>query len=301
MSGETTKPIVTLPTPKSPPRIAVIGDIMIDEDIHCTSNRACQEGPWPVLLRHRSESRMGGAGNVAEMLFALGAQCLLCGLVGEEDWKTLPAQGQTRGFCRAPGWTTKKTRFFVDGKLTGPRLDEDMQQQTCLQELVVYIHVLELLNPDAIIVSDHGKGVVTHRVMQILADKKCPIFIDPVKSTPVIGKFGCWVGGSNEFPEALHEPQTLITKHGAGGLTWMDKSSRWLGQMASHCKKEVDPLGAGDQLISALAYARCLGADWPDAITWANIAAGMQCERPGCIPLTVEEINGRAKEALKAA
>jgi sugar/nucleoside kinase (ribokinase family) len=65
------------------------------------------------------------------------------------------------------------------------------------------------------------------------------------------------------------------------------------GHLDSQCQNLVDPLGAGDQFIAALAYQRCLGNPWVKAIEWANVAAGLQCEHRGCKPLTVDEIEVR--------
>jgi sugar/nucleoside kinase (ribokinase family) len=67
--------------------------------------------------------------------------------------------------------------------------------------------------------------------------------------------------------------------------------------LPSYCRQLVDPLGAGDQFIAALAYQRCLRTDWPEAIAWANLAAGRQCELPGCVPLSVIDIESALQDA----
>src|SRR6478736_5640248 len=73
------------PFERRQPRIAVVGDIMIDVDLHCACTRLSQDGPWPVMKIERTEYRLGGAGNVARMVSALGASTLLLGLVGRDD------------------------------------------------------------------------------------------------------------------------------------------------------------------------------------------------------------------------
>lgn len=278
------------------PNIAVVGDIMIDVDVHCAARRLSQDGPWPVLNVERVTRRMGGAGNVREMLLALGSRALLFGIVGEEDFETIPATGSTGGWVAKPGLTTTKTRYWVDGRLTGPRVDVDNPHRINTSAVINHWRdVLSGWNPDAIIVADHGKGVINDdRIMEMLSNFYVPIFVDPIASTPLPRHVAAICGGVHELGQtAWKSSQCLITKRGADGLTWKTHAAN--GTLPAECRNLVDPLGAGDQFIAALAYQRCLGTDWPQAIEWANTAAGIQCERPGCVPIIADEIMERVK------
>jgi 2-dehydro-3-deoxygluconokinase len=88
----------------------------------------------------------------------------------------------------------------------------------------------------------------------------------------------------------------VITKRGADGLHWREGERE--GTLFSTCRNLVDPLGAGDQFIAGLTYQRCLGRDWPQAIGWANTAAGLQCEHAGCQPVSVAEVEQRLETKL---
>lgn len=252
------------------PRIAIVGDLMVDVDLHCTCERICQEGPWPVMKIMMEERRPGGASNVAQMCSALGCETLLLGLNVSE-----------------------KRRVIVDGKLTGPRIDSDSNQVTNAKQIFNWACSLNTFQPEVIIVADHGKGAITDEVMEFLAKLNIPLFVDPVKTTPFAQ--GCWAGGSHELSdEAYGSAEVLIEKRGPHGLAYRIPPEHGTpakaGVFASAAESVSDTLGAGDQFISVLAWMRCLGFAWSESIETANIAAGMQCGRRGCVPVTRQEI-----------
>src|ERR1700693_1341716 len=65
--------------------VLCIGDLMLDEFVYGEVSRISPEAPAPVIAVPRSESNIGGAGNVARNIAALGARCIFAGLVGEDE------------------------------------------------------------------------------------------------------------------------------------------------------------------------------------------------------------------------
>jgi D-beta-D-heptose 7-phosphate kinase/D-beta-D-heptose 1-phosphate adenosyltransferase len=55
-------------------------------------------------------------------------------------------------------------------------------------------------------------------------------------------------------------------------------------------REVYDVTGAGDTVISAFALAACSGANWLEAATIANFAAGVVVRKLGAVTLTVEEL-----------
>ena len=274
------------------PRIAVIGDIMIDVEHHCTVNRLAPEGPFPVFKVHHTKRRLGGAGNVAAMLSTLGADVLLCGQARRSDVIALSAvYGLNISWAgEEANETTRKERFVVDGRYAGVRIDHDVPvYRANAYQLAAQIRQYSV---SAVIVSDHGKGTITLELMQLLAQlDRIPVYVDSVRSTPMVDGM-ILVCGEHETPTAQHKPRGGIMKYGPGGLThWMTGECSVAGAMPSVCKSVVDPLGAGDQLIAMLAYQRAIGVGWPDAVEIANRAAGLQCERMGCVPVKLEDLS----------
>ena len=65
--------------------ILCIGDLMLDDFVYGDVTRISPEAPTPVLVVRHSEIQIGGAGNVARNIAALGAQCILVSLIGNDD------------------------------------------------------------------------------------------------------------------------------------------------------------------------------------------------------------------------
>src|SRR3954464_12828228 len=65
--------------------VLCIGDLMLDEFVYGEISRISPEAPAPVIAVQRSEINVGGAGNVARNIVALGARCIFVGLAGEDD------------------------------------------------------------------------------------------------------------------------------------------------------------------------------------------------------------------------
>src|SRR3981189_1812740 len=65
--------------------VLCIGDLMLDEFVYGEVSRISPEAPAPVIAVQRSETNIGGAGNVARNIASLGARCIFVGLIGEDD------------------------------------------------------------------------------------------------------------------------------------------------------------------------------------------------------------------------
>src|SRR6059058_3521691 len=65
--------------------VLCVGDLMLDEFVYGEVSRISPEAPAPVIEVQRSETNIGGAGNVARNIAALGARCIFVGLIGEDE------------------------------------------------------------------------------------------------------------------------------------------------------------------------------------------------------------------------
>ena len=99
--------------------VLCVGDLMLDDFVYGEVTRISPEAPTPVLAVARSEVEIGGAGNVARNIAALGAHCVFVGLIGKDDAATTLAQafGRLKGaitphlVTEAGRHTTRKVRF----------------------------------------------------------------------------------------------------------------------------------------------------------------------------------------------
>ena len=102
--------------------VLCVGDLMLDDFVYGEVTRISPEAPTPVLAVARSEVEIGGAGNVARNIAALGAHCLFVGLIGKDEaGRTLTdAFAKLKGsvvphLVVEPGrHTTRKVRFVSE-------------------------------------------------------------------------------------------------------------------------------------------------------------------------------------------
>src|SRR6201999_838766 len=65
--------------------VLCVGDLMLDEFVYGEVSRVSPEAPAPVIAVQRSETDIGGAGNVARHIPSLGARCIFVGLIGDDE------------------------------------------------------------------------------------------------------------------------------------------------------------------------------------------------------------------------
>ena len=94
-------------------RVLVVGDLLLDEDRLGEADRISPEAPVPVVRVHDERVALGGAGNVARGLVALGASCRLVAIRGEDAEGARAAEG--RGFAKRRAWEA------CEGPLGGSR------------------------------------------------------------------------------------------------------------------------------------------------------------------------------------
>jgi D-beta-D-heptose 7-phosphate kinase / D-beta-D-heptose 1-phosphate adenosyltransferase len=65
--------------------ILCVGDVMLDDFVYGEVTRISPEAPAPVLAVKHNAIEIGGAGNVARDIAALGASCIFVGLIGNDE------------------------------------------------------------------------------------------------------------------------------------------------------------------------------------------------------------------------
>ncbi len=175
-------------------RIGVLGDLMLDRYVWGTATRLSPEAAVPVVDFVEETSVLGGAGNVAANLAALGARVEMFGVTGAEaaakDLQTLLRKqgiGHKGVLTDASRKTTAKTRIIarhqqivrVDRE-TRAALSSDMQGRLARRVAAA------LPSLDALVLSDYDKGVISDdladRVLQAAHKSGVPVFVKPKTS-----------------------------------------------------------------------------------------------------------------------
>jgi D-beta-D-heptose 7-phosphate kinase/D-beta-D-heptose 1-phosphate adenosyltransferase len=311
------------------PKITVlcVGDLMRDEFIYGDVSRISPEAPTPVIATRRSESHIGGAGNVARGIVALGAQCIFVGVVGDDETgRALGAElsgvsGIDAQLVTHPGRpTTRKVRFVSDHFSTHMlRADWEVAAPVEPQVERRLIEVIEAALPraDIVLLSDYAKGVLTAGVIRAAIDgarrlgKR--IVVDPKSLnfavyrgatvlTPNHKEFAAATrsraGEMAEIAAAAQEIMTqadceaLLITRSEQGMALVPREGDAIS-VPAHPVKVRDVSGAGDTVVATLAVSLAADAGWEDALRLANAAAAVAVGKQGTATVTAGELRRR--------
>jgi len=310
-------------------RIAVIGDVMIDDYISGDVSRISPEAPVPVVRGTTQRQVPGGAANVAANIVAIGAEARLVGVVGDDDGaETLMGllahySGRCEsGLVREAGRkTTRKVRILVQRQQM-LRLDtEDTHPMAGpTRSALVAAAEAAIAWADIVVLSDYGKGVLDDAmiaaVMKAARAANKLVIVDPKRSdfrayagasilTPNRAELALATGMSLET-DADIEAAAASARAAFGGALLVTRSEKGMSYFdrdggAVHvptvAREVFDVSGAGDTVVAALACALAAGAGRIDAVRIANHAAGIVVGKTGTATLTHKELI----DALSAA
>jgi D-beta-D-heptose 7-phosphate kinase/D-beta-D-heptose 1-phosphate adenosyltransferase len=307
--------------------VLCVGDLMLDEFVYGEVSRISPEAPAPVISVQRTETNIGGAGNVARNIASLGARCLFVGLIGEDEagakLKSQLAQEsliESVLISDASRPTTRKVRFVSEHFATHMlRADWELAQPAAAdveQKLIDAILPL-LTRADIVLLSDYAKGVLTARVIRNVIDgaRKLgkSVIVDPKSANFAIYR-GATVLTPNrkEFAEAtrsradsvqsiaaaaqdamqLADCEAILVTRSEHGMTLVPRKGEAVHAPA-HPVKVRDVSGAGDTVAAALAVTLAAGADWDAALRMANAAAAVAVSKKGTASVTAAELRRR--------
>jgi len=311
--------------------VLIIGDVMIDSYIWGKVSRISPEAPVPIISISTKEIRLGGAANVALNVQALGANPILCSVIGVDiegqsflellKKQRLSHKGILKSRDRV---TTIKTRV-IGNKSQLLRIDEeneeDISQPETNQLLTLISYIIQHEKIDVIIFEDYNKGLITPKLISKVVEwakaKGIPTCVDPKKKN-----FTAYKGVSlfkpnlKELREGLkldigsdniNELQRAISsfrvkqKFETAMVTLAEKgiitNSRQVKEhISAHVRSITDVSGAGDTVISVAALCRALECNDVFTAALANLSGGLVCEQIGVVPVNKEQL---LEEALK--
>ena len=305
-------------------KVLVIGDVMIDRYITGKVDRISPEAPVPVVRFQSEENRLGGAGNVALNMAALGAQPILCAAIGQDQegqqlLELLPAQGlSTEGILSSPERpTTVKTRIMAQHQHL-VRIDRESDRDLSGRETAQLMdRIRELLDGQAIhliVFQDYNKGVLTgeviDEVLREAAKRAIPTAVDPklhnfwsYKGVSLFKPNLKEVRDSLPFPveptpESLHAASAYIRSQLQQDTTLITLSEKglYIEQNGLHQlvptrpRSIADVCGAGDTVISVAALGHAAGLDIEAIAHLSNMAGGQVCEKAGVVPVSRQEL-----------
>lgn len=296
-------------------RLLVVGDVMLDQYWHGSTQRISPEAPVPVVRIEGDDVRAGGAGNVALNVRAVGGNALLMGLVGDDEAgrnleQTLSASGVDCRLHQARQGTITKLRILSRHQQL-IRLDFEDTVEAKNSAAFIEAYKANLKEAACVVLSDYAKGTL-HQVTELIAlarEQGMPVLIDPKGTdfqryagatllTPNMGEFEAVVGACKNEDELCQRAEklcgelnldALLVTRGEHGMTLVER-----GKPAQHfpakAKEVYDVTGAGDTVVAVLGASLAAGVTMADAVALANIAAGVAVGKLGTATVSVEEI-----------
>jgi D-beta-D-heptose 7-phosphate kinase/D-beta-D-heptose 1-phosphate adenosyltransferase len=304
--------------------VLCVGDLMLDEFVYGEVSRISPEAPAPVIAARRSETNIGGAGNVARNIASLGAKCIFVGLIGEDaaaaELKTALAREpliESILVADRSRPTTRKVRFVSEHFLTHMlRADWEMTRPAAGEIEQKLIDTILPLIPraDIVLLSDYAKGVLTARVIRNVIDAARK-FGKAVIVDPKSANFAIYRGATlltpnrKEFSEAtrsradsnesialaaqdamqLADCEAILVTQSEHGMTLVSRQSEVVHVPAFPVKVR-DVSGAGDTVVAVLSVARAAGAGWEDALRLANAGAAVAVGKKGTASVSAAEL-----------
>lgn len=304
--------------------VLCVGDLMLDEFVYGEVSRISPEAPAPVIAVQRSESNVGGAGNVARNIASLGGRCIFAGLVGEDDaGSKLKAQlAQENGIesvlvCDPNRPTTRKVRFVSEHFSTHMlRADWELAQPASpeIEQKLIDAILPQLARADIVLLSDYAKGVLTARVIRNIIDaakkRGKRVIVDPKSANFAIYRGATLLTPNRrEFAEAtrsradteasiaaaaqdamvLADCEAMLVTQSEDGMTLVVRDGAAI-HVPALAVKVRDVSGAGDTVAAMLALALAADADWETALRMANAAAAVAVGKKGTATVTPAEL-----------
>lgn len=307
--------LTSIRTAISKARVLVVGDVMLDRYWFGDVNRFSPEAPVPVAFVNRVEERAGGAANVARNAASLGAQITLLSVIGDDEaGGALQALMQNSGvqasLLRDPTISTIVKLRVIAKQQQLLRIDFEAppSHEVLSAKLDDYRQALQ--EHDLVILSDYGKGGLTHVVEMIKLAKAAgkPVLVDPKGDdyarysgatllTPNRSEFrevaGSWKDDAELAAKAARlraelDLQALLVTRSEEGMT-LYRDGQVLHQ-PTQAREVFDVSGAGDTVIATLGVMLAAGLEMGNAVQWSNKAAGIVVAKLGTAVVQPEEL-----------
>jgi rfaE bifunctional protein kinase chain/domain len=296
-------------------RVLVVGDVMLDRYWFGDVERISPEAPVPVVRVQRIEERPGGAANVARNAAALGAQSSLLSVIGRDEAgasvaRLVAAEGVHATLHEDASLATTVKLRVVSRQQQLLRIDFETlpSSEVLAGKLADYESLLSAA--DVVVMSDYGKGGLTHieRMIALARAAGKPILVDPkgddyaryrgaTAVTPNRAELREVVGRWRDEADLARradklrgelELDALLVTRSEEGMTLFEDGR--VTHQPTTAREVYDVSGAGDTVIATLAVMLAAGLAMRDAVAIANHAAGIVVGKLGTAVVHPDEL-----------
>lgn len=309
-------------------RVLIVGDVMLDSYVWGRVERISPEAPVPVVTVDRRERRLGGAGNVLLNVQALGAEAIICSVIGtdapgdllEQELcdRGLNCDGLIRSSDRI---TTIKERIIASSQQI-VRVDTETDKYITANERAQLVQKAKVLIPTChvVIFEDYDKGVLSKEAIAEITDfanaQNVPTVVDPKKrnflsyqNTTLFKpnlkelreglKVDFDVDNAADFQAVVDQLKATLNLKGA--LITLSERGAFIDyngetlKLPAHIRQIADVSGAGDTVISIAACCVALKQSPAVIAGLSNLGGGLVCESVGVVPIDKAQLKEEAK------
>jgi D-beta-D-heptose 7-phosphate kinase / D-beta-D-heptose 1-phosphate adenosyltransferase len=315
--------------------VLCVGDLMLDDFVYGEVTRISPEAPTPVLKVTHNAVEVGGAGNVARNIAALGARCIFIALVGDDEAGRIlsNALGKLDSIVTdlvvdGTRQTTRKVRFVSEHHSTHlMRADWEATEPASVesQSAVVARATAAMAKVGAVVLSDYAKGVLTEPVIRAIIDAARrlgrPVVVDPkfhdyrvyrgaTLLTPNLKELSAAVrrpltteadiaGAAVELARIVGSEAVLV-KRSEQGMTLHAEGEPPV-HVPAYPVKVRDVSGAGDTVAAVVAVLLAMKMPYELAMRAANAAAAVVVGKRGTATVSLAELRSRILPAASLA
>ncbi len=311
--------------------ILIVGDVMIDSYLLGNVSRISPEAPVPIIDIKKREDRLGGASNVALNIKSLGANPIICTVIGKDEYGTvfknllnkrkLAVDGVVESKQRK---TTVKTRVISNAQHLIRIDDEHTNELTETEKSELLDKIKNIIRTEdikAVIFEDYDKGVLSKEVIKDIINlaKKNNIIttVDPKRKNflhynnvtlfkPNLKELSEGLKmdiDKNNINDIAKSVSILKDKLNADIIfsTLSEngcyiKNSEEEHHFPAELRQIADVSGAGDTVISVASLLLEQNIPVNQIAFISNLAGGLVCEKVGVVPINKEQL---LKEVLK--
>ena len=315
--------------------VLCVGDLMLDDFVYGEVSRISPEAPTPVLSVRRHELLVGGAGNVARNIAALGSRCIFVGVVGDDEASRILMRALAAELLIEPYLavdpsrpTTRKVRFVSEHYSTH-LLRADWEKlgasDASTEKALIERALAAIPRVASVVLSDYAKGVLTPRIISAVI-KEARKFGKPVIVDPKGKDFSIYKGATmitpnrTELAAATSRPatsnteieaaasevnslvgsQAVLVTRSEDGMTLVPTTGEPI-HVAAYPVKVRDVSGAGDTVVAVMGAMLGVACDFEPAMRAANAAAAVVVGKRGTATVSVSELRHRLLPAASLA
>ncbi|MGY8988870.1 MAG: bifunctional heptose 7-phosphate kinase/heptose 1-phosphate adenyltransferase [Flavobacteriales bacterium] len=302
-------------------KVLLIGDAMIDAYMWGKVERMSPEAPVPIVEIDKHEIRLGGSANCALNIKSLGANPILCTVIGDDingiKFEKLMKDSNlsTDGVLIVDDRkTTIKTRIISEGKHQLRVDEEDTHHIKTENQFINKVDSL-LENASIIILQDYNKGVLTKKIIRTVINKAkergIPTIVDPKKDNfleyqecdifkPNLKEIKEGINikfdeskdeelqkATSLLKEKLNAKAILLTLSGKGICI---NSEEGFIHTPAYGGNVVDVSGAGDTVISVASLLLAAGVSSENISKISSLSGGIVCQKVGVVPIDKKEL-----------